>query len=130
MCGGRYIKLRVFLGAPTKSRFQGSPACPCQKCYRVKGFTCKTFKADFIIEATLPIIADRIGHITPDFYERMFAARPDLMDGLFSRSSQLEGTQPKALAGSIAVFASYIVEHPDSYPDEVLSRVAHKHASL
>ena len=49
-----------------------------------------------IIEATLPIIADRIGHITPDFYERMFAARPDLMDGLFSRSSQLEGTQPKA----------------------------------
>ena len=56
-----------------------------------------------VIEATLPIIAERIGHITPDFYERMFAARPDLMDGLFSRSSQLEGTQPKALAGSIAV---------------------------
>lgn len=83
-----------------------------------------------IIEATLPVIAERIGHITPDFYRRMFAARPDLMDGMFSRSSQLEGTQPKALAGSIAVFASYIVEHPDSYPDEVLSRVAHKHASL
>ena len=83
-----------------------------------------------IIEATLPIIAERINDITPDFYRRMFAARPDLMDGMFSRSSQLEGTQPKALAGSIAVFASYIVEHPDSYPDEVLSRVAHKHASL
>ncbi|MDO5750573.1 MAG: FAD-binding oxidoreductase [Rothia sp. (in: high G+C Gram-positive bacteria)] len=83
-----------------------------------------------IIEATLPIIAERINDITPDFYKRMFAARPDLMDGMFSRSSQLEGTQPKALAGSIAVFASYIVEHPDSYPDEVLSRVAHKHASL
>ena len=83
-----------------------------------------------IIEATLPIIAKRINDITPDFYRRMFAARPDLMDGMFSRSSQLEGTQPRALAGSIAVFASYIVEHPDSYPDEVLSRVAHKHASL
>ena len=83
-----------------------------------------------IIEATLPIIAERINDITPDFYRRMFAARPDLMDGMFSRSSQLEGTQPRALAGSIAVFASYIVEHPDSYPDEVLSRVAHKHASL
>lgn len=51
-----------------------------------------------VIEATLPIVAERIGHITPDFYERMFAARPDLMDGLFSRSSQLEGTQPKARA--------------------------------
>ena len=47
-----------------------------------------------VIEATLPIIAERIGHITPDFYERMFAARPDLMDGLFSLSSQLEGTHP------------------------------------
>lgn len=83
-----------------------------------------------IIEATLPIIAERINDITPDFYRRMFAARPDLMDGMFSRSSQLEGTQPKALAGSIAVFASYIVQNPDSYPDEVLSRVSHKHASL
>lgn len=83
-----------------------------------------------VVEATLPVIAERIPHITPDFYKRMFTARPDLMDGMFSRSSQLEGTQPKALAGSIAVFASYIVNNPDKYPDEVLSRVAHKHASL
>ena len=29
-----------------------------------------------VIEATLPIVAERIGHITPDFYERMFAAVP------------------------------------------------------
>lgn len=83
-----------------------------------------------VIEATLPVIAERINDITPDFYQRMFTARPDLMDGLFSRSSQLEGTQPKALAGSIAVFASYILAHPGRYPDEVLSRVAHKHAAL
>lgn len=83
-----------------------------------------------VIEATLPVIAERINDITPDFYQRMFTARPDLMDGMFSRSSQLEGTQPKALAGSIAVFASYILENPGKYPDEVLSRVAHKHAAL
>ena len=83
-----------------------------------------------VIEATLPVIAERINDITPDFYQRMFAARPDLLDGMFSRSSQLEGTQPKALAGSIAIFASYILANPDKYPDEVLSRVAHKHASL
>lgn len=83
-----------------------------------------------VIEATLPVIAERINDITPDFYQRMFTARPDLMDGMFSRSSQLEGTQPKALAGSIAVFASYILENPNKYPDEVLSRVAHKHAAL
>ena len=83
-----------------------------------------------IVEATLPVIAERINYITPEFYKRMFAARPDLMDGMFSRSSQLEGTQPRALAGSIAIFASYIIENPNKYPDEVLSRVAHKHASL
>ena len=92
--------------------------------------TCSLRSPAPLLTATLPIIAERINDITPDFYRRMFAARPDLMDGMFSRSSQLEGTQPRALAGSIAVFASYIVEHPDSYPDEVLSRVAHKHASL
>ncbi len=28
------------------------------------------------------IIAERINDITPDFYRRMFAARPDLMDGM------------------------------------------------
>lgn len=87
-------------------------------------------KSHPVIEATLPIIAERINSITPDFYRRMFEARPDLMDGMFSRSSQLEGSQPKALAGSIAVFASWILNNPNSYPDEVLSRVAHKHASL
>ena len=57
-------------------------------------------------------------------------ARPDLLDGMFSRSNQKNGTQPQALAGSIAMFASHLLNHPDSYPDEVLSRVAHKHASL
>lgn len=29
-----------------------------------------------IIEATLPIIAERINDITPDFYRRMFVALP------------------------------------------------------
>lgn len=83
-----------------------------------------------IIEATLDIVAERMPYITPEFYKRMFAARPDLMDGMFSRSSQLEGTQPQALSNSIVIFASYIFNNPDKYPDEVLSRVAHKHTSL
>lgn len=83
-----------------------------------------------IIEATAPVVAERMPHITPEFYKRMFAARPDLMDGMFSRSSQLEGTQPQALSNSIVIFATYILSHPDQYPDEVLSRVAHKHTSL
>ncbi len=83
-----------------------------------------------VIEATLNIVAERMPHITPDFYNRMLTARPDLLDGMFSRSSQLEGTQPQALSNSIVIFASYIFNNPDKYPDEVLSRVAHKHTSL
>ena len=83
-----------------------------------------------LIEATLPVIAERIPHITPVFYREMFQARPDLMDGMFSRSSQLEGSQPRALAGSITLFAQWLVENPDAYPEAMLSRIAHKHASL
>lgn len=83
-----------------------------------------------IIEATLPLIQSRINTITPIFYERLFKNHPELMDGMFSRADQKEGIQPRALAGSIPVFASYILNNVNSYPDEILFRVAHKHASL
>ena len=83
-----------------------------------------------IIEATLPIIGARIAHITPKFYQRMFAARPELLDGTFSRANQRNGTQQQALAGSIAAFATHLVEHPGTLPEAVLSRIAHKHTSL
>lgn len=83
-----------------------------------------------VIEQTIGVIAERIPAITPEFYKSMFNARPDLLDGMFSRSNQKNGTQPQALAGSIAAFASHLLKNPGSYPDEVLSRVAHKHTSL
>lgn len=83
-----------------------------------------------IIEATAPVIAGRIPSITPEFYKSMFAARPDLLDGMFSRSNQRTGAQPQALAGSIVHFATHLLTHPDSYPEAILSRIAHKHASL
>jgi nitric oxide dioxygenase len=83
-----------------------------------------------VIEATIGLVASRIGEITPKFYARMFAARPDLLDGLFSRANQRSGEQQKALAGSIATFASWLLEHPDTLPEPVLARIAHKHVSL
>jgi len=83
-----------------------------------------------VIEATLPIIAERISSITPNFYQRMFAARPELLDGLFSRANQKNGKQQQALAGSIAVFASHLLSHPETMPETLLARIAHKHASL
>ena len=83
-----------------------------------------------VIEATLPLVGSRIGAITPKFYSRLFAAHPELMDGLFSRSNQRSGDQQQALAGSIAAFATHLVSNPGSLPETVLSRIAHRHASL
>ncbi|MGP9784068.1 globin domain-containing protein [Glutamicibacter sp. AOP12-B1-11] len=83
-----------------------------------------------IIEATLPIIGQRISSITPKFYERLFAAHPQLLDGIFSRSNQKNGTQQQALAGSIAVFAAHLLNSPATLPETMLARIAHKHSSL
>ncbi|GAA1773206.1 FAD-binding oxidoreductase [Pseudarthrobacter sulfonivorans] len=87
-------------------------------------------KARPVIEATLPLVGSRIGAITPKFYARLFAAHPELLDGLFSRSNQRSGDQQQALAGSIAAFATHLVNNPGTLPETVLSRIAHRHASL
>ncbi|MCH6471736.1 globin domain-containing protein [Sinomonas terrae] len=83
-----------------------------------------------IIEATLPLVGSRIGEITPLFYQKMFAAHPELLDGMFSRANQANGEQRKALAGAIAAFATHLVQNPGTLPEAVLARIAHKHASL
>ncbi|MFD1661241.1 globin domain-containing protein [Streptomyces caeni] len=82
------------------------------------------------VRATLPAVGAAIGEITPLFYKKMFTAHPELLRDLFNRGNQAAGTQPQALAGSIAAFATYLVDHPDERPDMMLSRIAHKHASL
>lgn len=83
-----------------------------------------------IVRATLPTVGANIEDITERFYGNLFAARPDLLRDLFNRGNQAAGTQRQALAGSIAAFATYLVSHPDSRPDVMLNRIAHKHASL
>ncbi len=83
-----------------------------------------------VIKATLPVVGEHIEEIAKRFYSHMFEARPDLLDGLFNRGNQADGRQQQALAGSIAAFATMLVEKPDQVPDHLLSRVAHKHVSL
>ena len=83
-----------------------------------------------VIKATLPVVGEHIQEIAKRFYQHMFEARPDLLDGLFNRGNQADGRQQQALAGSIAAFAGMLVDHPDQVPDHLLSRVAHKHVSL
>ncbi|MER5468657.1 globin domain-containing protein [Streptomyces sp. NPDC002685] len=82
------------------------------------------------VRATLPVVGAAIGEITERFYAGLFTAHPELLRDLFNRGNQAAGTQRQALAGSIAAFATYLVEHPDERPDAMLNRIAHKHASL
>lgn len=82
------------------------------------------------VRATLPVVGAAIGEITERFYAGLFAAHPELLRDLFNRGNQAAGTQRQALAGSIAAFATHLVDHPDQRPDAMLSRIAHKHASL
>ncbi|MFF0428200.1 globin domain-containing protein [Streptomyces sp. NPDC004520] len=83
-----------------------------------------------VVRATLPAVGGALDEITERFYARLFAAHPELLRDLFNRGNQANGEQRKALAGSIAAFAVALLENPDSRPDAMLSRIAHKHASL
>ena len=83
-----------------------------------------------VVRATLPVIGAALDAITTRFYETMFAERPELLDGLFNRGNQRSGEQRRALAGSIAGFATALLEHPDERPDALLARIAHKHAAV
>ncbi|WP_128381681.1 globin domain-containing protein [Streptomyces cavernae] len=82
------------------------------------------------VRATLPAVGAAIGTISERFYARLFEAHPELLRDLFNRGNQASGTQRQALAGSIAAFATHLVDHPDTRPDVMLRRIAHKHASL
>ena len=83
-----------------------------------------------VVEATLAPVADNIGEIAQRFYRHLFDTHPQLLDGVFNRGNQAEGTQQVALAGSVAAFASTLVKSPEQLPEQLLNRIAHKHASL
>lgn len=82
-----------------------------------------------VIEATLPLVGEYIQQIAARFYDRLFTAHPSLLDATFNRGNQHDGSQQQALAGSVAAFATALVTS-DSTPEKLMSRIAHKHASL
>ncbi|QLY33857.1 globin domain-containing protein [Nocardia huaxiensis] len=83
-----------------------------------------------LIRATLPLVAARIDDITPLFYRKMFTAHPELIRDRFNRGNQAQGAQQRALAASIATYATHLVDPALPHPRELLSRIGHKHASL
>lgn len=68
------------------------------------------------VRATLPAVGGAIGEITERFYARLFDAHPELLRDLFNRGNQASGAQKQALAGSIAAFATHLLDHPTSGP--------------
>ncbi|MEU8310181.1 globin domain-containing protein [Actinomadura sp. NPDC048955] len=83
-----------------------------------------------IVRATLPAVAANGTAITGEFYAAMFAAHPELRN-LFNQGNQANGEQRRALAGSVAAFAEHLVTEESAIPfQRILSRIAHKHASL
>lgn len=83
-----------------------------------------------MITATLPLVGANIDAITRSFYRRLFEAHPSLLRNLFNRGNQAQGAQQRALAASIATFATHLVNPDLPHPAELLSRIGHKHASL
>ncbi|MBF6176871.1 globin domain-containing protein [Nocardia otitidiscaviarum] len=83
-----------------------------------------------MIRATLPLVGARIDEITPLFYRKMFTAHPELIRDRFNRGNQAQGAQQRALAASIATYATHLVNPDLPHPRELLSRIGHKHASL
>ncbi|MDD7942901.1 globin domain-containing protein [Actinomycetospora lutea] len=71
-----------------------------------------------------------VGEIAQRFYRHMFDAHPELLDGTFNHGNQARGEHQPALAGSVAAFAAALVRGPERVPENLLSRIAHKHASL
>ena len=83
-----------------------------------------------LVSATLPLLGAHIDEITAAFYQRLFANHPELLRNLFNRGNQAQGAQQRALAASIATFATHLVDPELPHPTALLSRIGHKHASL
>lgn len=89
-----------------------------------------TAENEEIIKATLPAVADNIGEIAKAFYRTMFTKHPELLDNTFNRAKQKSGAQQKALAASVATFASMLVDPNAPDPVDLLARIGHRHVSL
>ena len=81
-----------------------------------------------VVRATLPVIGAHIDEITPVFYRTMFADNPELLRPQLLVSAVERVAQQRALAASIATFATLLVDGRS--PVDMLSRIGHKHASL
>lgn len=79
------------------------------------------------VKSTAPLLAKQGKAITDLFYTKLFAHHPELQH-VFNMSNQAHGEQSRALAESIFMYATHIDALQNLGP--LVSRIAHKHASL
>jgi nitric oxide dioxygenase len=80
-----------------------------------------------IVKATAPVLKEHGVAITTIFYKNMITEVPELHN-IFSTTSQATGRQPRALAGAVLGYATYIDDLPKLA--HAVERIAHKHVSL
>lgn len=79
------------------------------------------------IEASVPVLREHGVTITRTFYRNMFAEHPELTN-LFNMGNQANGSQQQSLASAVFAYAANY-ENADALAP-VVSRIAHKHASV
>ncbi len=96
----------------------------------LKGVVLLSQSSAAVVTATLPAVQAHGEAITSRFYQRMFKAHPELLN-IFNKGHQATGEQPAALAASVVAYAEHLIDGGDEKSWElILSRIAHKHASL
>lgn len=80
-----------------------------------------------IIKATVPVIKEHGNAVTSVFYKNMLAAHPEL-NAIFNSSNQVNGHQPRALAGAVFAYAANIDNLGALGP--AVELICNKHASL
>ena len=79
------------------------------------------------IKSTAPLLAEQGKAITDLFYSKLFSQHPELQH-IFNMANQAQGDQSRALAESVFMYATHIDALQNL--DPMVSRIAHKHASL
>jgi nitric oxide dioxygenase len=79
------------------------------------------------IEASVPVLREHGVTITRTFYRNMFAEYPEFTN-LFNMGNQANGSQQQSLASAVFAYAANF-ENADALAP-VVSRIAHKHASV
>ncbi|KAJ5771149.1 uncharacterized protein N7511_003200 [Penicillium nucicola] len=80
-----------------------------------------------LIKATVPVLAEHGNTITTVFYRNMLEAHPEL-NTVFNTPNQVNGHQPRALAGALYAYASYIDDL--GALSAAVELICNKHASL